>query len=90
MIPLTEVIPGPVLFLMALGLIGAAAGLIAELVWDEWQAGKRWREIDRLARVEMFTRKTAGGRRVLRGGRAGRRWEPAVVEPHGARVRPRS
>ena len=90
MSPLAEVVPGPVIFLMAFGLIGAAAGLIAELLWDEWHAGKRWREIDRLARMEMSTRKSGGGRRVVRGGRTGRRWEPTFVEPLGARVRPRS
>lgn len=80
MSPLAEIIPGAVLFVMALGLIGAAAGLVAELVWDEWLAGQRWREVDRLARREFFERRSSGARRRLRPGRSGRRWEAAFVE----------
>ena len=77
MSPLAEVIPGAVLLVMALGLIGAAGGLVLELVWDEWRAGQRWREVDRLARLEAIERKPPRAARLVRGVRRSRGWEPA-------------
>lgn len=94
MIALWELVPGMALFLLGLGLVGAAFGLFAEYAWDSWQEARRWREVDHLARVERAFGRRPAPRRLRRGRRWERAWNGPVTftqEPlPGSLARPRS
>ncbi|MBS2023705.1 MAG: hypothetical protein JST92_14975 [Deltaproteobacteria bacterium] len=86
MTALAEVIPGALLLMTGVGLIGASLGLFAEHVWDEWRASQRFRDVDRLVRMNGL----ASGRQKPLRRKRGRPWEAAEDWSSVSRPRPRS